>query len=155
MRVGCCPEWIKPWVLACRWTSREPKYWLHITVAWFIIHFPPAIPYSLKSTFWRRKVRFCLLNFSHSYGPCLSALLSAVTFYLYSSAGFGGFPGGSDGKEPACNGGDMGSIPGSGRSAGEGNGNPLHHSCIEYSMDGGAWCATVHGVAKSLTQLSN
>ena len=54
-------------------------------------------------------------------------------------------------KESACNVGDLGSIPGSGRSPGEGNGNPLQYSCLENSMDGGAWWATVHGVAKSQT----
>ena len=58
------------------------------------------------------------------------------------------FPGGSDGKESACNSGDPGSIPGLGRSPGEGNGNPLQHSCLENSMDRGAWRATVHGVAE-------
>jgi len=66
-----------------------------------------------------------------------------------------GFPGGSDGKESACRGGDLGSIPGSGRSPGEGNGNPLWYSCLENPMDGGAWQATVHGVAKTWTQLSD
>ena len=49
-----------------------------------------------------------------------------------------GFPGGSDGKASACNAGDLGSIPGSGRSPGEGNGNPLQHSCLENPMDGEA-----------------
>ena len=49
-----------------------------------------------------------------------------------------GFPGGSDGKASACNAGDLGLIPGSGRSPGEGNGNPLQHSCLENRMDGGA-----------------
>ena len=66
-----------------------------------------------------------------------------------------GFPGGSDGKESICNVGDLGLIPGSGRSPGEGNGNPLQYSCLENPMDGGAWQATVHGVAKSQTQLSD
>ena len=55
----------------------------------------------------------------------------------------------------ACNVGDLGSIPGSGRSPGEGNGNPLQYSCLENPMDGGAWRATVHGVAKSRTRLNN
>ena len=50
---------------------------------------------------------------------------------------------------------DQGSIPGSGRSPGEGNGNPLQYSCLENSMDGGAWQATVHGVTKNQTRLSN
>ena len=66
-----------------------------------------------------------------------------------------GFPGGSDSEESACSAGDPGSIPGSGRSAGEGNGNPLQYSCLENPMDGGAWQATVHGVAKSRTRLRN
>ena len=65
-----------------------------------------------------------------------------------------GFPGGSDGKESACSAGDPGSILGLGRSSGEGNGNPLQYSCLENFMDTGAWQATVHGVAKSQTQLS-
>ena len=59
-----------------------------------------------------------------------------------------GFPGGSDSKESAYNAGDLGSIPGWGRSPGEGNGNPLQYSCLENSTDRGAWWATVHGVAE-------
>ena len=65
------------------------------------------------------------------------------------------YPGGSDGKASAYNAGDPGLIPGSGRSPGEGNGNPLQYSCLENPMDGGAWLATVHAVAKSRTQLSD
>ena len=65
------------------------------------------------------------------------------------------FPGGSDGKASAYNAGDPGSIPGLGRSPGEGNGNPLQYSCLENPMDGGAWLATIHGVAKSRTRLSD
>ena len=61
------------------------------------------------------------------------------------------FPGGSDGKESACNVGDPGSIPGSGRSPGEGNDNPLQFPCLEDPMDRGAWQATVHRVTKSQT----
>ena len=58
-------------------------------------------------------------------------------------------------KESACNLGDPGSIPGSGRSPGERNGNPVQDSCLENSMDREAWWATVHGVTKSWTQLSD
>ena len=65
-----------------------------------------------------------------------------------------GFPGGSDGKEATCNAGDLASIPGSGRSPGDGNGNPLWYSCLENPVDRGAWRATVHGVVKSQTRLS-
>ena len=59
--------------------------------------------------------------------------------------------GDSDGKVSAYNAGDLGSIPGSGRSPGEGNGNPLQYSCLENPMNGRAWWATVHGVAESDT----
>ena len=65
-----------------------------------------------------------------------------------------GFPCGSDGKESACSVGDLGSIPGSGQSPGKGNGCPLQYSGLENSIDRGAWQATVHGLAKSQTQLS-
>ena len=59
------------------------------------------------------------------------------------------FPGGSDGKASAYGVGDLGSTPGSGRSSGEGNGNPLQHFCLGNSMDRGAWWATVRGVTKN------
>ena len=66
-----------------------------------------------------------------------------------------GFPGGSIGKESACSAGDPGSVPGLGRSPGEGNGNPFQYPCLGNSMDRGSWCAVVHGVTKSQAQLSN
>ena len=66
-----------------------------------------------------------------------------------------GFPSGSNGKEPSCNVRDPCSIPGSGRSSGEGNGNPLQYSCLQNPMDRGAWWAIVHEMAKSQTRLSN
>ena len=64
---------------------------------------------------------------------------------------FLGFPGDSEVKASACNAGDLGSIPGWGRSPGEGNGNPFQYSCLESPMDGGARWAAVHGVARSQT----
>ena len=66
-----------------------------------------------------------------------------------------GFPDSSEVKASACSVGYLGSVPGLGRSPGEGNGNPLQYSCLENPMDGGAWRATVHGVAKSQTWLSD
>ena len=74
----------------------------------------------------------------------LEALVSAL-----------GFPGGSGGKESGFNAGDRDLVPGSGRSPGEGNGNLLQYSCLENSMDGETWRATVHGVAKSQARLSD
>ena len=61
-----------------------------------------------------------------------------------------GFPGDSSGKESACNSGDPGLVPESGRSPGEGNGNPLQYSCLENPMNRGVWRATVHGICKEL-----
>ena len=68
---------------------------------------------------------------------------------------FWGFPGGSDSKESTCNAGDLGSIPGLGRSPGEGHDNPLQCSGLETSMDRGAWWAAVQGVPKSQTRLND
>ena len=65
-----------------------------------------------------------------------------------------GFPGGLVVKNPPANAADAGSIPGSGRSLGGGNGNPLQYSCLDNPMGRGAWWATVHGIAKGQTQLS-
>ena len=64
-----------------------------------------------------------------------------------------GFPSGSDGEESTCNVGHLGSIPGLGRSPGEGNGNPLQYSCLENPVDRGAWWATIYRVTQSWTQL--
>ena len=78
-----------------------------------------------------------------------------ILLYMYFMHINMGFPGGSDGEESACNAADPGLIPGSGRSPGEGNGNPLRYACLENPMDRGAWRAIVNGVTKSWTQLSD
>ena len=85
----------------------------------------------------------------------LSKQLVMLFGYTVPLDAFQSFPGGSDGKEPACPAGDWSLIPASGRSPGEGNGYPLQYSCLENSMDRGAWWATVHGVVKSWTGLSD
>ena len=96
--------------------------------------------------------RWCHPTISPSVVPfssCLQsfpALKSSLISQLFASDG-------SDGKASAYNVGDPGSIPGSGRSPGEGN--PLQYSCLENPMDGGAWWATIYGVAKSRTRLSD
>ena len=77
-------------------------------------------------------------------------------FNLHLSSGFfKGFLIGSMVKNLSANTGDLGSISGVGRSPGEENGNPIQYSCLENSVDRGAWWATVHWVAKSQTQLSD
>ena len=75
--------------------------------------------------------------------------MSGSSIHLYIK-----LPGGSDGKESACNSGDLGSIHGSGKSSGEKNGQPFQYSCLENSMNRGAWWATVRGVAKSRAWLA-
>ena len=84
-------------------------------------------------------------------GHCEKLVSSLLGSFVDSLNLSWGFPGGSGGKESACNAGDLGSIPGFERCPGEGNGYPLKHSCLENSMDRRAWQATVHGVAQSRT----
>ena len=69
----------------------------------------------------------------------LPFVMEFLSFYAFSGSYRMDFPGGSDGKVSAYSAGDPGSVPGSGRSPGEGNGNPLQYSCLENPMEGGAW----------------
>ena len=98
-------------------------------------------------TFTKLTVTECALCARH-FSNCYKLLLFLIIIPQ-------GFPGGSEVKASAWNAGDLGSIPGLGRSPGEGNGNPLQYSCLENPMEGGAWQAIVHGVAKSRTRLSD
>ena len=81
----------------------------------------------------------------------VGTMLSLINFHVSYTRPFGG----SDSKESACKAGNLGSIPGLGRSSGEGNGYPLQYSCLENPMNRGAWQNTVHGAAKSQTRLSD
>ena len=107
---------------------------------------------------------FCAHNFQRfrkedfpaiSSSPLLSAVLlfkptnHSLFFTILGLHHMLGLPSGSAVKNPTCNEGDKDSIPGMGRSPGEGNGNPLQHSCLGNPMDRGAWQDTVHGVKKS------
>ena len=91
--------------------------------------------------------------------PCVSTLtllhVGQQTQVWFGNTLTPAFPGDSVGKEAALNAEDPGSIPEAGRSPGEGNGNPLQYSCLENSMDKGAWWSTVHGVTNSRTRLSD
>ena len=86
---------------------------------------------------------------------CFHFTLSGHLIELHFLAVVLGLSWGLDGKRSTCNAGDSGSIPGLGRSSGEGNGYPLQYSCLEKPVDRGAWQTSAHGVAKSGTQLSN
>ena len=101
---------------------------------------------------WRFQPPCLLRSHAFSFIPYFSSTHLSLPFRLFHehlapSRLKLGFPGGSDGKESACNMGNTGLIPGEGRSPGEGNGNTLQYSCLESSMDRGAWQATVRGVA--------
>ena len=100
-----------------------------------------------------------LWGYGRNLGRCdalLSTMLQKKIEWLYSRKALKiEFSGGSDGKESACNAGDPGSMLGSKRSPGEGYDNPFQYSCLEDSMDRGAWWATVYGVTKSRAGLSN
>ena len=89
------------------------------------------------------------------YLPCITSLLLHLLFLLGCHLTFDSLVAQMVKKKSVCSAGDLALIPGLGRSPGEGNGNALQYSCLENSMDRGAWPATVHGVAKSWTQLSN
>ena len=82
-------------------------------------------------------------------------LITLKNFFVLQFAFFGGSPCGSDSKESACNTGNLGSILGSGRLPGEGNGHPLQYPCLGNPTDRGAWRATVHEVTESRTRLSD
>ena len=128
-------------ILCIRW----PKYWS--------FSFSPCNEYSgLISC---RIDLFDLLAVQGTLKSLLQHCSSKASMVQHSAFLHQGFPGGSEVKASACNAGDLGSIPGSGRSPGEENGNPLQYSCLENPMDRGAWWATVHGVAKSRTRLSD
>ena len=95
-----------------------------------------------------------LENHSRNRYIVCEMIVASHPFNLASPSAYWGFPGSSDGKASAYNAGDLGSIPGAGRSPGEGNGNPVQYSSLENSMDQGAWWASAHGFAKSRTWLS-
>ena len=103
------------------------------------------------------------IMFGHISRHCAFFLFSLSSQSVHLSAShafriqyaFHLFPGGLDGKVSAYNAGDLGSIPRLERFPGEGNGNPLQYSCLENPMDRGVWWATVHGVTKSQTRLSD
>ena len=113
---------------------------------------------SIKSIKWnndfKRQEPTTAYTFLQTFGwtwQQATSLQNTILFIIYKRYHTKGFPGGSKGKDSACNTGDLGSIPGLGRSPGEGIGNPLQYSCLENSTDREAWQATVHVITKSRT----
>ena len=128
--------------------SRSPYYLAIMTLVFSLLsdlhHFNQCLIFTLSISL------YCSKTFHGMYLPmvhisllCRTNLLNFAClgdpwlFFFSSLSGL--FPGGSEGKASACNAGDPGSIPGSGRSPGEGNGNPLQYSCLENPMDREAW----------------
>ena len=106
--------------------------------------------------YWQISTSLCPASFCTQGQTCLLLQISFDFLLLhFSTLWWKGFPASSEVKASACNAQELGSIPGLGRSPGQGNGNPLQYSCLENPMDRGAWWATLHGVAKSWTQLSD
>ena len=128
-----------PWTVAYQ---APPSMGFSRQECWSGVPFPCTRPLQMSVAVW------CLWTGSSSSQSWVKNLQSSREYWL-------SFPGDSDSKESACIGGDTGLISGSGCFPGEGNGNPLQDSCLENSMDRGAWQTTVHGVAKSWTQLSS
>ena len=113
------------------------------------------IDYILFSQRWRSSIQSAKTRLEADFGSDHEFCIAKFRLKLKKVGKTTGFHGGSDGKASACNSGDPGSIPGLGRSPGEGNGNPLQYSCLKSSMNRGAWWATFHGVTKSRIQLSD
>ena len=127
--------------------------------------FYTAVYFELKALFsekrgWHEPPKVTFYQFSYNIWKATNTLTltgsdrKALGFYYLQGKKMG-FPSGSDDKESVCNARDPGSIPEWGRSPGEGNGNPFQYSCLENSMDRGARQATVYGVTKSRTQMSD
>ena len=111
-------------------------------LSWKVIHSTSSFYRQEKK---KKNTKLININKNRPRGlpSCRTASSLFVFIYLYL-----GFLHSSVSKESACNVGDPGSIPGLGRTSGEGNGNTLQYSCLEYLLDRGAWQATVHGIAR-------
>ena len=129
------------------WTSKIPQNWVHLVWEQFKSSDSIDKKCSLPETLFIIRITVLPGCF------CLNALQAFNCSWhndnFWKLPFTWGFPGGLQGKASGCNEGDPGSIPESGRSPGEGNGNLLQDSCLENSMDRGAWEVAVYGVAKS------
>ena len=137
-----------------------------LTTGWIWLHQPahtlPQRPALCLLNPWKKRPGWADGNWQFSpivasNLPFLHLLLADILnilFYLFGCAGSWVFPGGLEGKESACSAGDLGSVPGSGRSLGGGHGNSLQYSCLENPRGRGAWWALFQGVTKCQTQLN-
>ena len=159
----CLPPW---WVTGFCWALCTPTAWSTWAPVWFTLDSDVMLvePMSLRTRkpellgSRNHQLSFSSLDWRWEWKTipviwAFSTLLTLSVLALFNMV-YGGFPGGSDGKASAYGVRDPGSIPESGRPP-EGNGYLLQYSWLENSMDRGAWQATVHGVAKSWTWLSN
>ena len=133
-----CAQPIKAWLLSISLPSTRTVNLgccasVFSSVKWAVV----TVSLAFSGLWWSMMISF--LSYS-SFSCCL-------LFKLSCSLVYSGFPFGSDGDDSACNARDLGSIPGSGRSPGEGRGNPLQYSCLGNPMDRGDWWGTVHRAA--------
>ena len=121
--------------------------WVNASIIYRLYHFPVSLTrYETISLSNKSRLSIFCIFVSHRWE--IVSRYSFKSCYFNITYNLRGFPGGSDSKESACNSGDPGSIPGSGRSSGEGNDNPLQYSCLENSTDRGIWPAIIYGVAE-------
>ena len=113
------------------------------------------MPSNLENSAIATGLERVIFSFQSQRKAMSKSVQTTAQLHSFHMLGTRGFPCSSVGKESACSAGDQSLIPGLGRSPGEGNGNPLLYSCLENPMVRGAWWATVHGVAKSWTRLSD
>ena len=163
---GACPGWAVS-ISVLPLTGRLPQPSLNPTHTSDQRHHQPCQPGFLQQTqlaevWYHGPLRvLChildlgVLDNKKSWKHCLLYVWLWMPSILERDLPSKDFSGGSDDKECACNPGDLDSIPGSGKSLGEGNGHPYQYSCLEKSMDRGAWQAIAHGIAKSQTWLSD
>ena len=143
-----------------KWANYQINKWIGITsflIAMSLCSLNSSESYTKNHTIiYYQKLLLMIYQFTNLLGAFYCIESKKLETSLFAK-GFiiMGFPGGADGKESACSGGDPGSIPALRRFPGRGHGNQLQYSCLENPMDRGALQATIHGVTKSLTRLSD
>ena len=141
-KLALCIKWPKYWSFSFSISpSNEYSGLISFRIGWFDLFAVQGDSQESSPTPQFESINSLVLRIF--YGPTLISIGPYINF-----------PGGSDSKESTCNAGDLGLIPQLGRSP-ERHGNPIQYSCLENPMDRGAWWATVHGVTKSQTRLSN
>ena len=142
--ISCRIDWFDFLALQGTLKSLLQLHSSKVSTLWCSAFFMPQLSHPCKTT--GKTIALTIQTFA---GKVMSLLFNMLSSFVM------GFPGGSEGKESACNTGDLGSVPGIGRSSGGGQGNPLQYSGLENPLDRGVWWAPAHGVPKSWGWLSD